>query len=110
MQNHGDAGCSCARNGTYARDIYAALLQAPQRDLAQRIVADARLKSDTAAKDGEIVGHDRRGGAQREHHAVRQQFAFGKKLFRQTVQNEVEIQFAGNGDIKPWHGLGIIPA
>ena len=50
----------------------------------------------------------RRRTAQREHHAIRKQFPFGRKLVRQTIQNKVKVQFTGNGDVKAWHGLRFI--
>ena len=85
------------------RHIDPALLQSLERDLPEWIVADAGLKSDAAAERGQIVRHDRGRRAEREHHAVGKQFAFRRKLLGQAVEDEVEVQFAGDGDVETGH-------
>ena len=103
MQDHGEARRDRARNRAHQRYVDAALLQAIECDLSERVVADAGLKSDAAAECGQVVSHDRGGGAEREHHAVGEQFAFRRKLFGQAVEDEVEIQFAGDRDVETGH-------
>ena len=73
------------------------------RQTLKRIVADTRLKPYATAQSRQIVSDNRRGRAQRKHHPVRKKFAFRRKLFRQSIQDEVEIQFSGDGDIEAWH-------
>jgi hypothetical protein len=80
------------------------LLQSFERDLAERIVTDAGLKSDTAAECGKIVRDDGGGGAESEGHAIGEQFALGDKSFGKAVKNQVEIEFAGDSDVEAWHG------
>ena len=41
---------------------------------------------------------------ERQHHAVGEQFAFRQKLLGQAVEDQVEIQFAGDGDVETGHG------
>ena len=103
-QDHGKAGGDLARNPPHLRYVDAALPKAIERDLAERIVADARLKPDTAAECSQVVSHDCGGGTEGQHHAVGEQFALGRELLGQTVEDEVEIQFAGDGDVKTGHG------
>jgi len=87
-----------------ARDVNAALLQAVESDLAELVITDVRLESDTAAQRGEVVRDDCRRGAQRKHHAIGEQFAFGFELFGKAVEDEVEVEFAGDGDVELGHG------
>lgn len=37
------------------------------------------------------------------HHAVGDKFALGRKLLRQTVEDEIEVQFPRDGDVKSRH-------
>ena len=41
--------------------------------------------------------------AEREHHAIGEEFAFGLELLGQAIEDEVEIQFAGDGDVETGH-------
>ena len=67
------------------------------------------MKADAASQRREIVGDDRGRTAQGEHHAVGQQFPLGRKFVGQTVEDEVEVQFSGDGDVKAWHvGFGFL--
>ncbi len=59
MQDHGEAGCGCAWNDANLGDIDSTFLQSLERNPAQRIVSDARLKSYAAAQCGKIVRDDR---------------------------------------------------
>ena len=83
--------------------IDATCCQTLERNLAQRIVPDARNEPDASSQRCQIVRDNRRRTAQREHHTMRQQFPLARKLVRQTVQNKIKVQFTGNGDIKAWH-------
>ena len=67
------------------------------------VIANQRLKSDTASKRRKIMGDDCGRTAQGKHHAVGQQFPFRRKLLRESVEDEVEVQFSGDSDIKSRH-------
>ena len=90
----------------HAGDVHAALGQALERNLSQRVVANQRLEPDAASQSRQIVGHDGGRTAQGKHHAVSQQFTLGRKLVRQAIKDEVEVQFSGDGDVKTWHVSG----
>src|SRR5882672_9173631 len=49
------------------------------------------------------MGYDGGRRTEREHHAISQQFAFGRKFVRKPVKDEVEVQFTNNGDVKSRH-------
>ena len=58
VQDHGESSRDCARNCAHLRHIHPALLQTFERDLAERIVTDAGLKSHAAAESGQIMRHN----------------------------------------------------
>src|SRR5277367_1456314 len=91
VQNHSESGRGRTWNAAHERHIDSAVLQSVERDLSQGVVADAGLKPDAAAECGEVVRDNRRGRAEGEHHAVGEQFAFGRELLRETVKYEVEV-------------------
>ena len=91
-------------------NVDAALLEAIESDLAEGIVADAGLESDAAAECGQVVGDDGRRRAEGEHHAVGEEFALGSELLGQAVEDEVEIEFAGDGDVETRHRFGLVGA
>jgi len=49
------------------------------------------------------MGNNRRGAPQCENHALGQQFPFGRHFVREAIQDQVQIQFACDRDIKAWH-------
>src|SRR5579863_1916408 len=53
-------GCAigCGRDHAHAGNIYARMAETIERNLAEVVVGDARLKADSAAQRGEIVGDD----------------------------------------------------
>src|SRR5580704_3318778 len=104
MQDYGESGGDGAGDATDYRHVDAALLQAVERDLAEGVVADAGLKSDAAAECGQVVGNNCRGRREGEHHAVGEEFALGGELLGQAVEDEVEVEFAGDGDVEAGHG------
>jgi len=64
------------------------------------IIPDTRNESNPVSQRGEIVRHNRGRAAEREHHSAGQKFAVAGKLFWQAVENQIEVQFARNGDVK----------
>ena len=58
MEDHGDARCGCPWNDADLGDIDSAFLQPLQRNPAQRIVSNARLKSYPAAECRKIMRDD----------------------------------------------------
>src|SRR5580698_6472591 len=100
MQDYRETRRGCAGDAAHARDVDAALLETVEGDLSEGVVADAGLKADAAAECGQVVRHDRGGRAEGEHHAVGEEFALGWKLFGKTVEDEVEVEFAGDGDVE----------
>src|ERR1700751_1917828 len=69
VQDDRQSGSAFAFDLSYARNIHAAFGKPLKSDLAQRIVANAGLKSNAAAERGEVVGEDRGRRTQGEHHA-----------------------------------------
>jgi hypothetical protein len=99
-QNHCEAGFGIAVEAMDGGDIDARVAEPAHGDLSEAVGADAGGKADLAAERCQVMGHDRRGTAQREHHLRGQQFALRRQRLRQTIQNQVEIQFTGNGNVE----------
>ncbi len=105
MQDYGQARGDCSRHAADLRCIDSTLLQAFERDGAERIFADAGLESYFAAECGQVVGNDRRRRSECQHHAVSKQFALWSELLRESVENKVQVQFAGYRDIESGHDV-----
>src|SRR5579863_2593848 len=103
-QDHGESGLGCVANHAHMRDIDPGLAQAVESDVAEIVIADARLEADAAAEGSQVVSHDGGRGAKREGHAVGEQFALGSKLVGETVEDQVEVEFSGDGDVETGHG------
>jgi len=79
-------------------------LKSLKRDPAERIVSNARLKSHMAAECRKIMRDNRGRRAQGQRHAVGKELALWFELLRQSVQDEVKVQFAGDGYVETGHG------
>jgi len=67
------------------------------------VVADARLKTHTAAESSEIVRQNCGRSSQSRHHPVGKQFALARQFFGDAIENQIKIDFAGNRNVKTWH-------
>src|SRR5579863_233533 len=106
----GKAGSCGTGNGADARGIHGTLLKTLQGELAEWVIAHARLKTDAASERSQVVGHDRGGAADGQHHAIGEKLALGNKLLGKAVEDEIEVEFTGNRDIETGHGSGQIPS
>src|SRR4029079_2752671 len=102
-QNDRDPGGGWTMGAAHFGNVHAALGQALKRNFPQRVVANQRLEPDLASQSRQVVGRDGGRTAQGKHHAVSQQFTLRRKLVRQAIKDEVEVQFSGDGDVKTWH-------
>jgi hypothetical protein len=62
------------------------------------------MESNAAAQGSEIMSNDGGRGAEGERHAIGQYPALGDEGFWETVEDEVEVEFACDGDVKT--GMG----
>ena len=106
LQNDSEPGRGLALNPPDPRDIDSALRQAIERNLAERVFADQRLKPHPASQRRQIVGHDGGRTAERKQHAVGQQLPLRRKFVWQAVEDQVEVQFSGDGNVKTGHVSG----
>ena len=89
LQDDGQAGLGGTSDTAHLGDIDTPRGQTIERDLTQLIVPDARNESNLVSQGGEIVRHNRRRAAEREHHPAGQKFAVAGKLLRQAIENQI---------------------
>src|SRR5439155_9451161 len=61
VEHDRETGLGLAGSPAHSGHISATFFETLERDLPQRVVPDARLKSHAGAKRGEVVGHDSGG-------------------------------------------------
>src|SRR6201993_4433172 len=103
LQDHRQPGLGFAGNSSDLAYIHATGGQPIDRNLAERIVADAGDKSYPASERAQIVRNNRGRTTQREHHVAREEFALRGEFRRQAVKNQIEVQFPGQREVKAWH-------
>src|SRR5438876_8972062 len=67
------------------------------------IVSNARDESDTIPQRCKIVRDNRRRTSQSDRHLVRQQFPFRRQLLWQTIEDQIQIELAGDGYVEIRH-------
>jgi hypothetical protein len=87
------------------REIHNGGTQPVERDLAERVFAQPCNESDLRSQDGQIVGGDGRRTAQRDHQTAGQQFLLEREFLRQTIEDDVKVEFAGDRDVELWYGI-----
>src|SRR5580658_3043121 len=102
-KNDSKAGLGFAAQLKNRRDFYPGGTQAVQCNLAEIVGSDTGTEAHLAAQRRQVMGHDRRGTAQRQNRLGGQQLALRGQSLRQAVQDQVEVQLAGNGNVKASH-------
>ena len=98
-QEDGYAGA----DGWMARDVggvEAGCGEVREGDVAHVVGAELRGEADAGAEEREVVGED--GGRAAEGHGEGggQELALGGQVFGEAVEDEVEVGFAGDGDVE----------
>src|SRR5216683_8215561 len=62
-----------------------------------------RDKTHAAAEHGEVVRENGGRAPERQRQAAGQKFALGRERLRQPIENQVEVQFADDRDVKARH-------
>ena len=99
-QDNGEARRGPALRVYDAFKVDASLFQTRQGELPKRIPANASYKSDSSPHHGQVVSADGRRAAKGQQTALGEQLAFCRQLFGQAIQDQVQINFAGKGDIE----------
>src|SRR5579864_2453681 len=103
LQDYRESRLTFSGNSSDLAYIHTTGGQPIDRNLAERVIADAGDKSYPASECGQIVRNNRGRTPQREHHVAREEFALRGEFRRQPVKNQIEIQFPGQRDVKAWH-------
>src|SRR6185437_10505733 len=85
-------------------DVDASFAEALQRDASKIVRSDQGAEAYAPAQGGEVVSQDARRTAERSAKVRGQQLAFCRHLPGQAVEDEIEIQFAGNSEVEIFHG------
>src|SRR5256885_975311 len=105
VKDHNEPNNGRTRNATHKRYIDSTLLQSLDRNLAKVVVADTGLKSDATTQCCEIICDNNRRRTESQHHTIGEQFTLKNELFGKAIEDQVEIEFADDGDVEAWHGL-----
>jgi hypothetical protein len=90
------------------RGVEAGFGEACEGDVAHLIDSYLRGEADAGAEEGEIVREDGGGSAEGEVEGGAKQLTLGGQGLGQAIEDEIEIGFAGNGDVeRPGEGAGI---
>src|SRR5215469_6416639 len=84
----------------HARNIYAALGKPLTGEASERIVPHHTLKRHSHSHRREVVRHNRRGTPKSYDKVGSQKLAFRWHGRRKPIENEVEVQFARNCNVK----------
>lgn len=89
--------------------VYTGGREAAKCNAAEIICADEAGEGDARAEQGGVVRDDGRGAAECRAEAAGEDLDFELHVSREPVENEVEVEFAGDGDVE---GLlhGFIPS
>jgi len=82
------------------RDVDAAFGQASQTEFAHRVVANRGMKANAIRQTREIMRENCGRASECYAQIVREVFPVEFEFRRQAAQNEVEIQFAHDRDVK----------
>jgi hypothetical protein len=87
------------------------LCEAIEGDAAERvgcwICADAGDEADMRAENGEIVREDGGGAAEGETEIAGEELALNGQFGGKAVEDEIEIDFPGDGDVELFHDLSV---
>src|SRR5438270_7433427 len=101
-KNNGDTGGFAARNFD-AGNVNARLREALDTELPEGILSDARRKADATTQERQVVGKDGGGAAEGHSEIVGEMLALGLEGGRQTVQDQVGIEFSDDADLEALH-------
>jgi len=82
------------------RCVEAGLCKASTGDFTHFVGSDLRGKPDAGAEERKIVGEDGGRSAEGEVEGGADQFVLGGHLFRQAIEDEIEVGFADDCDVE----------
>ncbi len=85
------------------RDVNTSITEALECDASKVISSDHGAKAYAPAQGGDVVSHDAGRTTECSAKVCGQQLAFCRHLAGQTVEDEIKIQFAGNGEVEGFH-------
>lgn len=98
-KKEGDAGAG-AGPARDVCDIKSGFSQASDGDFPHLVGSNLRGESDACAEEREVVGEYGGGAAEGEIEGGPEEFALGGHGGRETIEDEIEIGFPGDGDVE----------
>ena len=105
MEQKGDAGLAAASRADCTREVDLAFGQALHGDAPHLIAAGAGDEAGPHAEQRDIMSEDRRGAAERQLEVAGEHLAIERDGFRKSVEDEVEVDFSGDGEVEVRHAV-----
>src|ERR1700722_12893341 len=102
-----DAGSGARSVHSHAAQVDPAPAKPLQGEFAEGILSYQRHEADVRPEYSEVMREDGRGASQREPEVSAEQFSLDRHDLGQSIHNQVEIDFACDGDIQGLHRKAI---